>query len=933
MRNSGVWVVLSLCLLVVRVPAAQECAPCTERACPSVPWSGCEEWRVLARDPCGCCDQCARLELELCGGENWELGYCAQGLTCTSLNHTGTLNIPDTGVCKGLSNSADSGVEDKRCPLVSGCNRVNSECICELKHSCLVSFSYPDKDTCISAMKTDAQKHEKEVMEKSEEPSYQACAFSGCNLTAIGCECVSQSCNPHFTYSNRSQCQQAAVELRCAGITCPTIPVPDCPPDSVLTRSYTPPSGCCPTIPPVCTCAQCPLEPKCPSGHKAVVISEAAGAPGNCCDSYSCQRVSPKCVHNGKEFAEGKVYRTDPCWLCQCRGGISFCSKIECAESECDNIYIPEGECCPVCTDVELVSAESTKASCWVNHKLRQHEEQWKEDDCTFCQCKDGEHHCTAMACKQSCHNPVKIPGECCPFCEEPSYETVSPLLCPPLENCTLSGNDCPFGFLQDQNGCLLCQCLANDSCPKLSRYCTKQCPMGYEKDDYGCEVCECAECRPLTCRKTCPYGYVRNKHGCEMCRCIKCPPFTCEKQCSHGYKQNRKGCNVCLCKESGSGISTTTSSPVSSSCLTVNGQQFEEGESWHDGCRDCYCHAGREMCVLISCPVPSCTNPVLRPHQCCPSCEEDLGSGRPEGMDMVVCRAPGDNLYVEGDTWDLDECTRCTCRQGRVLCDSEVCPPVLCQTPTRTKGSCCHICQEDTLSGLLPVNNSQREYCISEDGNILLTGDSWKPNACTSCICSNGTIQCFTQRCPNIKCRVPVLRKGQCCPQCLEATTTSVPLMSTSTGKSKANEISTTTDSSVVWVTMHTVAAITDGSGLTEDFRNEAELSLIYQVAAWILAGLLLCIIFFVVVGLLINKKKKWVQMSCYNAPKKTVILKKHVNKSSVEYTEPSKENKHQNTKNDCGKTFTPSLGPPYGERISIPRAKLSNGQARVQR
>ncbi len=73
---------------------------------------------------------------------------------------------------------------------------------------------------------------------------------------------------------------------------------------------------------------------------------------------------------------------------------------------------------CSVLSDVELLSMDSTKASCWVNNKLRAHEEQWKEDDCTFCQCVDGEPHCTAMACKQSCQNPVKIPGECCPFCE-----------------------------------------------------------------------------------------------------------------------------------------------------------------------------------------------------------------------------------------------------------------------------------------------------------------------------------------------------------------------------------------------------------------------------------------------------------------------------------------------------------------------------------
>lgn len=44
----------------------------------------------------------------------------------------------------------------------------------------------------------------------------------------------------------------------------------------------------------------------------------------------------------------------DPCWLCQCRGGISFCSKAECAELDCENFYIPEGECCPVCIGTHI---------------------------------------------------------------------------------------------------------------------------------------------------------------------------------------------------------------------------------------------------------------------------------------------------------------------------------------------------------------------------------------------------------------------------------------------------------------------------------------------------------------------------------------------------------------------------------------------------
>lgn len=51
----------------------------------------------------------------------------------------------------------------------------------------------------------------------------------------------------------------------------------------------------------------------------------------------------------------------DPCWLCQCRGGISFCSKAECAELDCENFYIPEGECCPVCIGTCLTKVYSGK--------------------------------------------------------------------------------------------------------------------------------------------------------------------------------------------------------------------------------------------------------------------------------------------------------------------------------------------------------------------------------------------------------------------------------------------------------------------------------------------------------------------------------------------------------------------------------------------
>uniref|UniRef100_A0A3P9ICL6 Cysteine-rich motor neuron 1 protein n=1 Tax=Oryzias latipes TaxID=8090 RepID=A0A3P9ICL6_ORYLA len=919
--------VLLNALFLVRALSAHECTLCNLRTCPIKLPHGCEGGRSVAKDPCGCCDQCARLEWEPCGGPDWTLGYCALGLTCASVNGTRAATIPETGVCKVLPQHPDAGLVDERCPLITGCDKAGNQCLCDARHSCLSSFTYPDQEACMKSIKSDGRRHEhrERHREKYVGPSNPACMFSGCNLTSEGCVCESQSCHHHFAFINRSQCQEAADQLRCAGVKCPTLPVPSCPEDSVLTKSYTPPAGCCPSVTPQCSCNfRACQKLQCPSGEHQVLLSQASGQPGNCCDVFECRKVSPKCVHNGKELSDGEVYRMDSCWLCQCRGGISFCSKAECAELDCENFYVPEGECCPVCIDVELLSVDSTKASCWVNNKLRAHEEQWKEDDCTFCQCVDGDPHCTAMACKQSCQNPVKIPGECCPFCEEPTYETVSPILCPPLQNCSLSVNDCPYGFYQDVNGCLLCQCLNNDSCPNLGRHCSLQCPLGFEKDDFGCEVCDCVtpmpKCRPLTCTKTCPYGYVRNKHGCEMCRCVKCPPFTCDKHCNNGYRQNKKGCSVCMCKESIP--SPTIPAPTPSYCLTSNGHRYEEGDSWHDGCRDCYCHSGREMCVLISCPMPSCTHPVVKPDQCCPSCEDESGSGQPEGMDVMVCRAPGGEFYVEGETWNLDECTRCTCRKGRVLCDTEVCPPALCQTPIRNKDTCCHVCPEETLGPLLPVNRSQQQYCLTVEGEVLLAGDSWRTNACTSCTCNNGTIQCFSQRCPAANCRVPVLRKGQCCPHCLEVTT-SVPV--------KVTADTITTSLEIVFemstVTVPPITADTDGPEFGDNYPSQAEMALVYQSAAWILAGLLLAIIIFLFVAFFINKKKKWVQMSCYSAPKKTVILKKHINKNSVVYMEPSKENKFQNVKNDCGVIhFSPDMSSPCKDRMTIPRAKLAN-------
>ncbi|XP_053144733.1 kielin/chordin-like protein isoform X3 [Hemicordylus capensis] len=440
-----------------------------------------------------------------------------------------------------------------------------------------------------------------------------------------------------------------------------------------------------------CQDAECPV----------LSCREQYTPPGECCPV-----CHPGCEYEGQRYQDGDVFvaTSNPCMNCSCLRSLVRCHPMQCPPSRCSKPIPQPGQCCPTCPACELDG-----------HPLEPGQKRTSTDGCRHCSCSEGELVCVLFQpCPKSCtHGLPPAVGSCCPDCTR----------------CLFHGQLVPSGIEIAVNDlCERCTCKDGNilcskvSCPKLDCTTTEEIPG---------QCCHrCQGCMDGTTRREHSEEWVPPTDPCLKCKCLEgnavCKRRQCASLCRHPARPRPGTC-----------------CPVCDGCLW-KGREYRSGETVQSGdpCQRCICTAGEVLCehVGVSCPPAPCSHPGKSPGQCCPACDACEFERR---------------LYQNRETFTpagSSPCFQCTCSDGHVRCQEELCPPTPCSQPVQDPEHCCPVCKVCILDGV--------EF---EDGT------EWEPEGdpCSVCLCLQGEPVCSATECPPVLCQHPAQLPGTCCPTC----------------------------------------------------------------------------------------------------------------------------------------------------------------------
>ncbi|XP_042144404.1 cysteine-rich motor neuron 1 protein [Ixodes scapularis] len=650
----GAVVLFSVVVLVcgrttgLQCPPESECDAAKECSSEAALVGKCSsEWTV---DECGCCRNCVREEVGLpCGGSR-KLGVCKAPLEC----------IADLGVGRLADDHEEGTCHERNCSALA-CPTTSSRSCPEDSYA-LPSLSSP----------------------------------RSCCPISQGCACLPNDCL-----------------------------WPDCPPDTVrrlVKKGNRQPGSCCDAyecIPAgsgdgVCRVGKETYKTNETWQTKCSSCSCRNGVAN--CNDHPCKGVDVHCswlhkpdgdccpvclgclTSSGLRFNNSERWKEDDCTWCECVSGKAKCETQMC-QTKCPNPVKQPGVCCPVCektaspgSSVFHVGANRTSPSTRV---CGQDDRSVWRDQCRHCACLNGREVCSLVACPRTyCEHPVMEPGACCPVCQN---DVTIPFRRAPVSAAVCQGLDGHIHREGDSwwlDDCTQCVCVDGFAMCESTPCPAAPCALPVRKQGQCCPVCNEEahlggnSSNQLPCVGGLKDGQSWRSEPCLSClcqagkeRCFRetCPPTTCLEPL---YLKNRC-CPICP-------VSASKPSP---SCRT-DGKSYPDGSWWSpDNCKRCHCTQGQVHCSEMGCPAGLCRSADHASGSCCIPCTE--GSSRPSSPLSATQCALGKLVLSDGEHRALDNCNRCQCDRGRLLCRETVCHQDLCRTRNHTSGNCCTQCRE----------------------------------------------------------------------------------------------------------------------------------------------------------------------------------------------------------------------------------------------